>query len=390
MHSTALNPAAMLFKRRYGHPPAHLVRAPGALTLLGGLAHLAEGLSLAVAVDRHVSLAAAPRTDGQIELIHPLDVQGHKFWLTHPEVSSGCVWATPAKNTLAALRARGVHFSGFNAAIHEGIPPGLGAQSALEIATTLLVRKMFPFSLTDTGLGPSPKRHPRTQQLPEPADAERRCLANLLGSSPAMDRFTPLFAKPWQALVIDWQSGQVERWPLGGTAVVFCDADESTPVEDRIFDPSQSLVSAARKLGVRSLRSVEPALLKSNEARLEANESALVAHQVSENHWIVRCESALRDGDHRQIGQFLSLSHDQARDELKAVQPEAEALVQAARAHPACLGSRAMFESGRSATVSLVNYHEVDGFLTHLTGAVERRLGRDVQPLVLPIVEGAG
>jgi galactokinase len=356
---------------------------------------MAEGLSLSVAVDRHLSLAAAPRTDGRIELLHPLMPDGHAFWLSDLHQEPELEWSRPVKAVLKALKHCGVHFSGFSAAIHDGIPAGLGSRAALRCATALLVREMFPFTLTDSGLGTPPRRDPRTQRLPELDDAERRQLAKLcreasLQESPnGEDHFTPLFARVWQALVTDWQSGSVERWPFAGTAVVLCEIKDDSTNQPSMAEFRNSLLAATNKLGVRSLRSVEPAFLRANSVRLNAAETSAVSQLVSENHWIVRGEAALREGDHRLLGQFLLLSHDGTRDALQTTSPEAESLVRKAREHPACLGSRALFETSRIATVSLASYHEVESFAAHLAAEGERCLGRTVTVLVLPVADGA-
>jgi len=394
----AANPAATLFKRRFGHAPAHLVRAPVALTLLGSLASAADGVLLGVAVDRHVSLAAAPRSDGRIEIVHPLAIDGCAFWLGDFAAESAFEWARPIKTMLAALQQRGVHFSGFSAALHDNVPAGFDARTSLETATLMLIRRVHPFTLTDAGLAAPPRRDPRTQEIPAATDQQLCHLAKLCraarggvaGAGLLADPFTPLLGRAWHALAVDWQTGGVERWPFAGTAVVFCDAGELAPGDARIAEFAEALASALVKLNLRSLRSVDPAFLQTNRTRLGPREAVAVSHVAAENRWIVRGESVLREADHRQFGQFLWLSHESARDALQAVSPEAERLVQSARKHPACLGSRALYETGRIATVSLVDYHNVEAFVAHLALEAKRQFGRDIRPLVLPIVDGAG
>jgi galactokinase len=131
-------------------------------------------------------------------------------------------------------------------------------------------------------------------------------------------------------------------------------------------------------------------MLKTHPVPLETQEFAVVSHLAWENQWIVRSETALRDGDHQPLGQFLNLSHESARDGLRLVSPEAEALVTIACGSPGCLGARALFEAGRIATISLVNYHEIEAFIANLSAKGSNQLERPIQPLVCPIVEGAG
>jgi galactokinase len=59
--------AQTLFKRHFRHAPAHLVRAPGRLELLGNHTDYNHGLVLSVAVDKYIQIAVAPRNDGKVE-----------------------------------------------------------------------------------------------------------------------------------------------------------------------------------------------------------------------------------------------------------------------------------------------------------------------------------
>src|SRR5437764_166886 len=67
-------------------------------------------------------------------------------------------WADYVKGVLEQLRKRGVLFSGFTAAIAGDIPIGAGMSSsaALEVATALTVRRLYPFSLTQTSTAQPP------------------------------------------------------------------------------------------------------------------------------------------------------------------------------------------------------------------------------------------
>src|ERR1044071_8355656 len=142
-----------LFKKHFGYTPAHVVWAPGRLELLGNHTDYNEGLVMSVAVDKYVWIAASPRTDGKIQLVSSAFAQPDVFWISEIKHNPEAPWADYVKGVLAQLRKRGVHFSGFSAAIHSSIPIGAGMSSsaALEVATDLLVRQLFPYSLTELG-----------------------------------------------------------------------------------------------------------------------------------------------------------------------------------------------------------------------------------------------
>src|SRR5205823_10346897 len=67
------------------------------------------------------------------------------------------------KGVLEQLRKRRVNFNGFNAAISGDIPMGAGMSSsaALEVATALTIRRLYPFSLSETGATLPPERDAR-------------------------------------------------------------------------------------------------------------------------------------------------------------------------------------------------------------------------------------
>src|SRR5688572_32225790 len=106
---------------------------------------------MSLAVDRALYLACGPRTDGKIEVASDAWPQKERFTLSAFKKNPEAPWADYVKGVLQELRARGVHFSGFNAAIYSTLPMGAGMSSsaALSVATVLAVRRMYPFILTE-------------------------------------------------------------------------------------------------------------------------------------------------------------------------------------------------------------------------------------------------
>src|SRR5882757_9172837 len=160
----------MLFKRHFGAPPVHVVRAPGRLELLGNHTDYNEGLVLSLAVDRYIQIAASPRLDGKVELISSAFPEPEIFWSNEANKNPAAPWADYVKGVLEQLRRRGIHFTGFNAAIDGTIPMGAGMSSsaALEVATALTVRRLYPFGLSETGLSTPPMRDARGEIPPVP------------------------------------------------------------------------------------------------------------------------------------------------------------------------------------------------------------------------------
>ncbi|MCU0785080.1 MAG: hypothetical protein MUF81_13735 [Verrucomicrobia bacterium] len=120
--------AQTLFKKHFSYTPPHVVKAPGRLEVLGNHTDYNDGVVLSVAVDKYIFIASAPRTDGKIELVSSAFPEPEKFWMSEIKSNPAARWADYVKGVLAQLRKRGVHFSGFNAAIYGTIPMGAGIQ----------------------------------------------------------------------------------------------------------------------------------------------------------------------------------------------------------------------------------------------------------------------
>ena len=389
-----------LFKRHFGYPPVHIVRAPGRLELLGNHTDYNQGLVMSLAVNKYIHLGSAPRTDGKIELISDSFQERELFWISDLKKNPAAPWADYIKGVLDQLRKRGVNFSGFNGAVAGDIPMGAGMSSsaALEVATALSIRQLFPFSLGETGATVPPKRNAKGQ-LPPLSSAERMYFAKLCQAaenqfvgvrSGLLDQISSLFGKAWHVMSIDFRSLTVEHQPLIGEAIIICDSGvKHELVGGQYNELRQNCESAARKLGARSLRSVELRLLEANKSRLTQREYECAHHVVAEIARVVAGERALQNDDHRQFGQYMFQSHESSRDFLKNSTPELDLLVEFARAHPGCLGARLTGGGFGGATINLVAHHQAESFMAHMAAQYQARTGHKVQPLLCQIVDGA-
>jgi galactokinase len=380
-----------LFKRHFAYTPAHVVKAPGGLELLGSHTHDSDGLVLSVAVDKYIFIASAPRSDGRIELVCSAFPERELFWLSEIKKNPAAPWADGIKGVLSQLRKRGVHFSGFNAAVHGTIPMGLdlGGSAALQVATALTVRRLYPFSLTETGATIPPKRNEKGGLPPLPL-AERMHFARLCRAAEnefigaqcgIIGPVTSLFGKAWHVVNLDCRFLTIEYVPLIGSAIVVCDSGvRPSPVAGRSDELRQNCESAARKLGAKSLRSVELKYLREYECAY---------HVVSEIQRVVFAERALREDDHRQFGQFMFQGHESSRDSLKNSCPKLDLLVELARKHSGCLGARLVGSGFGGATVNLVAYHQAENFMEVVARQYEEQTGNKIKPVVCQIVDGA-
>src|SRR2546421_8792191 len=223
-----------LFKRHFNFPPPHTVRAPGRLELLGNHTDYNEGLVMSLAVDRYIHMASSPRTDGKIELVSAAFPERETFWANDLSRSERAPWVNYVKGVLDQLRKRGVGFNGFNAAIFGDIPMGAGMSSsaAIEVATALTVRRLFPYSLTETGRSEPPRPNPKGELPPLPS-RERLFFARLCQQaenkfvgvqSGLLDQISSLYGRAWHVMEIDFQTLHVEYASIAGEAIIVCNS----------------------------------------------------------------------------------------------------------------------------------------------------------------------
>jgi galactokinase len=392
--------ASALFKKHFHQTPTHVVQAPGRLEVLGNHTDYNNGLVMAVAVDKYIYIAASPRTDGKVELISTVFPNAEIFSISDIKSNPAATWANYVKGVLVQLKKRGVNFTGFNAAIHSTLPMGAGMSSsaALEVATAMLVRRLSPYTLKDIGLGTPPA--PDTKgRLPNVNPAERMNFAKLCRAAEnefvgvpcgILDQTSSLFGKAAHVMEIDCESLTVGHAPLSGIAMVVCNSlVKHELVGGEYKELRDNCEAAARKLGVKFLRTVEMKQVLAAKSQLAQREFECAHHVVSEIARVVAGERALRTDDMAQFGQFMFQSHESSREFLKNSTKELDVLVDLARKHPACLGARLTGGGFGGATINMVKHHEAESFIAHMTTGYEKAIGVRMIPLVCQVVDGA-
>jgi galactokinase len=398
--------AKKFFRETFGNSPAQIAQAPGRLELLGNHTDYNEGLVMSIAVDRYVCMAASPRNDGKIELVSSAFPERETFFADRLETNPASAWTNYVKGVLLQLRQWGAHFTGFNAAIHGTLPIGAGMSSsaALEIATALVVRKLFPYSVSETGLRPAPRRG-RDGELPTLDKAEKITLAKLCQAAESqfvgahvglLDQISSLFGKAGQVIQIDCRHLAITHDPMApNVAIVVCNSGVKHALAEEgggYNELRQHCESAARALGVPALRSMDARQLEAHKGKLSRREYECAYHIVGENQRVAAGERALRAGDIEQFGQFLFESHASSRDFFKNSCRELNILVDLAKAQPACVGARLTGGGFGGATINLVRSSEpgvLKSFMEAMSQQYEQETGLKMEPALCDIVDGA-
>lgn len=356
---------------------------------------------MAIAVDKHVYLAAARRADGKVKLVAAAFDEPEEFSVRDLKKSPAAPWADYVKGVIEQLRRRGARIGGFDAVIDGTIPMGAGMSSsaALEVATALMIRRLYPFALCAGAVAELSKPNARGE-LPNLGAKERMELAQLCQAAEnefvgvkcgLLDQASSLFGKANHAIELDFKFFMVEHAPmLGDIAIVTCNSGVKHQLTGGEYNELRALCeSAAKKLGADSLRSIDPKGLAAGRQKLTEREYECACHIVGEIQRVVHGVRALREGDFAQFGQFMFQSHESSRDHFKNSTRELDLLVAIAREHSACLGARLTGGGFGGATINLVKREAVDDFSKFMARAYKERAGIDMTPLVCQIVDGA-
>lgn len=400
MSNKDVQDAQEVFKKYFGQTPTHVVVAPGRLELLGNHTDYNDGLVMSLAVDKYIIIASSPRTDGKVELVTSAFPGREIFSVDELKKNPAASWANYVKGVLEQLRKRGISFNGFSAAIHGTIPMGAGMSSsaALEVATALTVRKLYPFGLSATGLTTPPQKNSKGE-IPAASQTEKLELAKICRAAEnqfvgvncgILDQISSLFGKASSVIDIDCSSLVVGNSPMPGEAVIVCNSGvKHELVGGEYNELRQNCENAAQKLGAKFLRTVDLKTVEANKTKLSQREYECARHVVSEIARVVAGERALREGDHKQFGQYMFQSHESSRDDLKNSTKELDILVELARKAPGILGARLTGGGFGGATINLVSHHQAEAFMAFMSREYEKQTGIKMTPLVCQIVDGA-
>lgn len=389
------------FQEKFGQSPAQTVQAPGRVELLGNHTDYNQGLIMALAVDKHITQAVAPRSDDRVELVSTAFPERVEFPLNRIQPDPAAPWANYVKGLLIQLQQRGVRFGGFRAAIDSSIPLGAGLSSsaALLVSTALAVRKLYPYRLTESGSGTPPARG-ADGGLPPLDHAEKMILAKACQAAEnrfvgvncgLLDHISSLYGRAHHVILIDCLSLTVDWSPMEGDfAVVVCHSGVKHALVGGEYNNRRAhCEAAARKLGVPSLRFATLEALESGRNRLDPRDYGCARHVVGENQRVTDGSQLLCQGRLEDFGTLMFASHASSKEFFLNSCPELDALVDLARAHPACIGARLTGGGFGGATLNLVRPQATEDFQAQVAAGYRAKFGRPLESWVCQVVDGA-
>jgi galactokinase len=310
---------AAAFHQTYRRAPDGIWHAPGRVNLIGEHTDYNDGLVLPFALTRGVSVAAAGRSDGILELrsLQAPEPETVRLDALAPGATKG--WASYAAGVAWALRTAGHPVGGASLLIDSDLPQGAGLSSsaALECAVQLALCDLYGLEIA----------------RPEQARLAQRAENEFVGMPCGiMDQSAALLCTAGHALLLDCRSGLSTQVPLDldGLALLVIDTRAAHElVGGEYAARREECERAARALGVPALRDV-----KDLTAALAALDDPVlhrrVRHVVTENHRVEATVGLLRAGAVTEIGAMLTAAHLSLRDQFEVSWPEADVAVEEA------------------------------------------------------------
>jgi galactokinase len=356
------NSILQAFIERYGREPAHILRAPGRVNLIGEHTDYNEGFVLPMAIDRAIRVAFLPRPDDRVSL-YSLDFEEQlEFHIPVQNRFQG--WGEYVRGTAWALAQHDYELQGWEGVIAGNIPIGAGLSSsaALELITA------YAFSLS-SGFGWKPMEMARIAQYAE---------NNWLGvQSGIMDQAIIAGAREGHAALIDCRSLSLHHVPLPPETVVAI-LDTMTRrglVASAYNERREQCNEAARQLQIPALRDVDLTDFIQQESRLDSLIRRRARHVVSENARVQASVQALRNSDPTKFGMLMNESHISLRDDYEVSSAELDLIVELAQAENECYGARMTGAGFGGCAVALVDRGAVQAFVSRVSEKYHEKSG---------------
>ena len=332
------------YRHYFNQSPNALALAPGRVNLIGEHTDYNDGFVCPMAIDREVAFALAPRADNVV-CVESLDLQDRK----------GVAWA---------LRADGFELSGFDAVMSGDVLRGAGLSSsaALEMATIEAFKSVSGFECAADRMALLGRK------------AENGWVGVNCG---IMDQMISAAGREGYAMLLDCRSLKYTLYPVPeGTSVVVLDTSTRRGLEGSAYNERREQCEVgARAFGVEKLRDLTVVQFEAGADRLVDVVRRRCRHVVSENERTTAAAEAMKAGDAAQLGELMNASHESLRDDFEVSCESLDALVEAARDSPGCLGARMTGAGFGGCAVALVESEKAGEFVETVARDYEQRTG---------------
>jgi galactokinase len=365
------------FQERFGQPPAHIVRAPGRVNLIGEHTDYNDGFVFPMAIDRAAWIALRPRDDKRV-IVHSVDFdQTAEFTLDHLS-KAGDEWIEYVKGVAWALTEASYALGGWEGVLAADVPIGAGLSSsaALEMATARAFNLTSDFPWNPAAIAKLGQK------------AENQWVGAQTG---IMDQMISASGQADHALLIDCRSleTQLVPLPLGTVIVVLDTATRHQHTGSGYNERRAQCEAAARYFNVPALRDVT---IEQFEARADGLDDVTMRrarHVITENARTLEAAEVMREGDAARMGKLMDASHVSMRDDFEISREEMNTMVEIAQRHPACYGARMTGGGFGGCAVALVRVEQAQSFADAVGAAYTKATSLTPSIYVCKATDGA-
>jgi galactokinase len=291
---------ADLFKQIHGREPSVVTRAPGRIEFIGNHTDYNGGTVLGASIDRGVTVAVAPRTDGKrnfysmftgqtvtLDAAVSIKQQGEASWVNYP------------LGVIAAMPAFGLQTpQGFDYVAMSDLPTGAGLSSsaAIELASGLAF-----LAITN-------QQADRETLVKIGKHAENNFVGVPCG---ILDQGVSGFGKAGHLVFIDCRGPRFDTVPMpaGAHFWIFNTHTKHALVDGLYSARHRECMEAAKTLGVSLLVEAKPSQLEATKDKLSADSYNRAKHVIEEIARVDLTVKSLENGDLTTVGGLLTASH---------------------------------------------------------------------------------
>lgn len=353
--------------------------APGRVELLGNHTDYNQGVVLAAAIDRGLTVTGSAVETGDITLRSRTLDREVKVSLGQLRPQAGDDrWANYVLGVVQELRRAGHRIGGFQAEVDGDLAGGggLSSSAAFEVATAVFLMKLGGFKLTPI----------------EVAKLCQRAENEFVGvRSGLLDQVTSVFGRANHVVYLDCADQSVQTFPFAAElALVIADSGaKHSLLQSQYNTRRDECFAAAKALGVPNLRAIDVAHLEANRGSLSPTLYRRATHIIGENNRVWRAVDCLKNGDAATMGALMNASHESSKFNFENSTPELDFLVESARSLSSVLGARLTGGGFGGSTVTLVEAARAEAIAEELSEKFEARLGRSANAFVCRISDGA-
>ncbi len=372
---TLIEHISTLYRQTFGHAPAHIVRAPGRVNLLGEHVDYNGGFVLPAAIDRVTFIAFSPAAALHSTLVAADFNQQASFSAetvpakTQTDSSPLPEWGLYPAGVLWSLMEEGLPAPAMNAVFASDVPRGSGLSSSasVEMAFLLAWQTLGGWSL------------PPMQRALLGQKAENHYVGVNCG---IMDQFASACGVEDHLLLLDCRSLEWKTVPLpADVSIVIADTTVRRKLTSGEYNKRRAACEQAVWLlqqdlpHIQSLRDVSVEQFNRLATQLPAEIEQRARHVVEEIERTKQAEALLEAGDVQTFGRLMNECHASLRDLYQVSCPELNAMVNIAQSLEGCYGARLTGAGFGGCTVNLVARQHTEQFARALAERYEAETG---------------